>query len=275
MTYTPIKGATRQRASARPVVKRTIGEILERWAYDPLGLAVRVVPGADGRAKLQVRLDMGLLQLELDGRPDGQRPHGCASLLDWHIEQLEDYRRRYGTVDGYRLAASECEAIRREAAQYYQRYISLHQIGRFGEVARDTARNLRALDFLRRHAETADESWELEQHRPYITMMNALARAENHVSECDYPAAERVLATAMAGIRAFGAEHLGAVEVTRELDILGQRLRDVQRARPRSEAELLQRRLAAAIDREDYETAANLRDRLSQLAAPPPRGWDG
>ena len=31
-----------------------------------------------------MRIDLGLLQMELDGRPDGQRPHGFESLLDYY-----------------------------------------------------------------------------------------------------------------------------------------------------------------------------------------------
>ena len=46
---------------------------------------MRIVPGDDGREKLQMRIDLGLLQMELDGRPDGQRPAGAESLLD-HLE---------------------------------------------------------------------------------------------------------------------------------------------------------------------------------------------
>ena len=36
----------------------------------------RKIVGEDGKEKLQVRLDLGLLQMELNGRPDGERPHG-------------------------------------------------------------------------------------------------------------------------------------------------------------------------------------------------------
>lgn len=251
---------------------RTIAPILEGWDTEPADGTIRIVPGLDGRAKLQVRLDLGVLQLEMEGRPDGKRPHGFGSLLDYHVQRLEDYRRSYGSVDGFRVSANECEAIRDEATQYYQRYISLHQIGRFAEVARDTARNLRAVDFLSRYAASREDSWPLEQYRPYITMMNALARAAAHLDECDHAAAERVLATAMAAVRHFGGEHVGQVDVSSELDILGQRLRDVQSERPKSEYDLLQRRLSLAVEREDYEQAAGLRDRLRDLSGPEPAG---
>ena len=30
-----------------------------------------------------MRIDLGLLQMEINGRPDGQRPQGSESLLDW------------------------------------------------------------------------------------------------------------------------------------------------------------------------------------------------
>ncbi len=46
---------------------------------------VRICQGADGREVLQMRLDMGVLQLEMDGRPDGSQPHGYESYLDYLI----------------------------------------------------------------------------------------------------------------------------------------------------------------------------------------------
>ena len=250
----------------------TIEPILNRWEIDPAGQGIRLVTGLDGRDKLQVRVDLGVLQMEMEGRPDGQRPHDCVSLLDFHTERLEDYRRRFGSVDGFRVNSADCQAICDEASQYYHRYLSLHQIGRFPEVARDTARNLRAVDFLHRYAVSRDDSWPLVQYRPYITMMNALARASTHLGDCDHAAAERVLATAMAAVRHFGGEHVGQVDVSGELDILGQRLRDVQLERPKSEIDLLQRRLHLAVEREDYEQAAGLRDRLRGMSGPEPAG---
>ena len=45
---------------------------------------VRIVPGDDGLEKIQMRIDLGLLQMELSGRPDGQRPFDHESLLDYY-----------------------------------------------------------------------------------------------------------------------------------------------------------------------------------------------
>ncbi|NUP98492.1 MAG: UvrB/UvrC motif-containing protein [Armatimonadetes bacterium] len=252
----------------------SIGPLLGRWPYDPNGLCLRLVEGQDGRSKLQIRLDLGLLQIELEGRPDGQRPHGYASLLDYHLAQAEARRQRHGSAEGYELTAADCEALRAEAAQYYQRYFSLFHLQHFAEVERDTARNLTALDFIYRHSSTDADRWELEQFRPYLTMMNALARAERYVEELDYQTAERVLEVASAVIRAFAAANVGRFQVGREVDILNQRLKQLAHERPRSDHELWQRLLSEAVAREDYETAAELRDRLQRADAILPPFWE-
>jgi len=45
--------------------------LLKGWDYEPGTINVRKINGMDGQPKLQMRLDLGLLQMELDGRPDG------------------------------------------------------------------------------------------------------------------------------------------------------------------------------------------------------------
>ena len=66
-------------------------------------------------AKIQIRVDQGafqgILQLNLDGRPDGRRPHGQDFALDYYRDELERYRREHGASDEVlrsmkRLAAS-------------------------------------------------------------------------------------------------------------------------------------------------------------------------
>ena len=55
---------------------KDIGHILKGWEYEAGTINVRRITGNDGQPKLQMRLDLGLLQMEMDGRPDGERPHG-------------------------------------------------------------------------------------------------------------------------------------------------------------------------------------------------------
>jgi hypothetical protein len=60
-----------------------IRELLDAWPYDSDNDA-RIVRGRDGREILQIRVPIGLEQLELEGRPDGARPHEMESALDFY-----------------------------------------------------------------------------------------------------------------------------------------------------------------------------------------------
>lgn len=245
--------------------RRTVSDILERWELDPEEVTARIITGDDGRPKLQIRVELGLLQMEMTGRPDGRRPHDCESLLDYYLGLLEAHRRRHGSIDGFVLSPQACEQLRAEATQYYQRYFGLFHLQEYAAVARDTARNLMVCDLLHSHAATEEDRWEMEQYRAYILMMNGLARAEAALLEYDYETAERVIEVAIAAIRTHASENLGRIQVGNEATILRQRLDEIRRAAPRSETDRLQRQLDDAIAREDYETAARLRDRLAEL----------
>ena len=52
-----------------------ISGVLRGWTFQPGQVNVRLIRGSDGKPKLQLRLDLGLLQMELNGRPDGKKPH--------------------------------------------------------------------------------------------------------------------------------------------------------------------------------------------------------
>src|SRR5215207_475885 len=73
---------------------KDITPVLRGWDYEPGTINVRKVSGLDGSPKLQMRQDLGLLQMEITGRPDGRRPHGYESLLEYFETQLADHCRR-------------------------------------------------------------------------------------------------------------------------------------------------------------------------------------
>ena len=54
-------------------MSKDISPILDGWAHDPEELQVRIIAGIDGRDKIQMRIDLGVVQVELEGRPDGLR----------------------------------------------------------------------------------------------------------------------------------------------------------------------------------------------------------
>ena len=61
-----------------------LNDLLEGWPHEPGQVKARKIVGRDGCEKIQLRIDLGLIQMELHGRPDGHRPHGFESLLHYH-----------------------------------------------------------------------------------------------------------------------------------------------------------------------------------------------
>jgi hypothetical protein len=244
-----------------------LGPLLRRWPYDAEN-AVRMVRGLDGRRKIQVRLPLGMEQYELDGRPDGARPRGRDSLLEHWERRLDQYRRRHGSEHGFGIPPSACESLRDEAMLYYYRYVLLFQIGEYGRSARDTARNLRCIDLIESYGQTEDDRRSMAQYRPYIVRMHRASRALLAVKHKHYEIALRELKRGARRIRGLD-EPAGmaafAYEKRRSLAFLKQLAREVRRRRPVSAKERLRRLLKRAVQREDYEEAARLRDRLASL----------
>ena len=115
-----------------------ISRILKGWAYKAGRLNVRVAEAADGREVLQLRIELGIIQMELSGRPDGVLQDGYPSLL-----ALFESR---GTQGG--LEPDMCRRLREEGVQRSHRSAALFAIGRWKETIRDCNENLQLFDLL-------------------------------------------------------------------------------------------------------------------------------
>jgi hypothetical protein len=243
---------------------RDIAPMLRGWDYEAGAINVRKIAGLDGREKLQMRLDLGLLQMETTGRPDGQRPHGCESFLEYFEKQLKAYKRENGTELGFTLSGDHCQELREEAVMYYHRYLSLFILGDFSGVVRDTERNLRVLDFCGEYATDEHDRFVLEQYRPYIIMMNARATASLQFKDELFQKALNSVTDGLDRIREFFIKfgQQAAFDKSNEVKILKRFARDIRRKLPVDPMEKLQNKLQKAIKREDYEAAARLRDEI-------------
>ncbi|MCH7799759.1 MAG: UvrB/UvrC motif-containing protein [Planctomycetes bacterium] len=241
--------------------------LLQDWPYEPGRVNARRITGCDGRPKLQVRIDLGVLQMEMEGRPDGDRPNGFESLLAYQRDRCDRYAKHSGGSEGFVLTSEECRTLREEAVQYYHRYVGLMAISDFTGVVRDTTRNLAVLDLCRSHAAVESDRTVMEQFRPSVIMMRARGEAERALAQGNNRAA-------------LSAIDQGLVEIRTVLDTVGrgatweqadevQLLRGMREALvpklPASQRVELQERLQAAIDAENYELAAVLRDELRLL----------
>jgi hypothetical protein len=257
----------RNRGKAMSGTVKDISAVLKGWDYESGTINVRKVAGVDGSPKLQMRLDLGLLQMELSGRPDGQRPHDHESLLQYFEAQLKDHEKRYGTDLGFHLTADQCQSLRDEAVMYYHRYLSLFVLGEFAGVLEDTARNLRVLDLCGSYAVNEQDRLILEQYRPYIIMMNARAAASLHFKDKRFAEALAAVEAGLRSIKAFFAR-FGQEEAyaeSSEVKVLKKFAREIRRKVPIDPLRKLQSQLARAIRDERYEEAARLRDAISAL----------
>ncbi|RYG65927.1 hypothetical protein EON80_16410, partial [bacterium] len=157
-------------------MSKDLAVLLQGWDYNPNEVTVRRVLGADGREKIQMRLDLGVLQMETEGRPDGKAPHGFESLLEYHLDRKARAEDSMEFLD-WGLDSEECAELKQEAMQYYYRYLSLFHLGDYWNVIRDTDRNVLVFDMIRDFAQEDSDRMSLEQFRPYVLMMNARARA--------------------------------------------------------------------------------------------------
>jgi len=83
-----------------------ISHLLERWDYRPGQVVARRFIGEDGHEKVQLRVDLGILQMNAQGRPDGKRPFGQASVYDHYVGKLNRHRRKNeGSESGFGLKA--------------------------------------------------------------------------------------------------------------------------------------------------------------------------
>lgn len=246
---------------------KDIASVLKGWEYESGAVNVRKIMGLDGRPKLQMRLDLGLLQMELKGRPDGLRPHGCESLLNYFEKRLREHRKRNGTDLGFHLTPPQCQSLRDEAGMYYHRYLSLFVLGDYGGVARDTARNLRVLNLCGKYAIDEQDRLILEQYRPYILMMNTRAMATIEYDHGNYKEALEIVKQGLKEMKSFFRRfgHVAAYKHASEAKILRQFGREIRRKLPVDPLQKLQTELNRAVQDERYEDAARLRDEMEKM----------
>jgi hypothetical protein len=211
-----------------------------------------------------MRIDLGILQMELSGRPDGQRPHGFESLLDYY-----EARQRGAAVAGKEFALDHgaCTKLMREGLQYYHRYLSAFHLQKYDLVSRDTERNLRLFAFAVQHASRQRDKIDFDQYRPYVTMMRARALALQALTRGDFSRTLKEIDEGISRIRQFLREYHQEDHETEcaELGFLIRWRREVEQDRPTGPVERLEQQLELAISLEDYEEAARLRDQIKQL----------
>jgi len=244
-----------------------IGPLLDGWQYQPGQVGVRRFIGLDGKEKIQLRVDIGILQMNAEGRPDGKRPMGYKSYFHYCQARLYKHTAAHnGSEEGFKLEPEDCSKLHLETVQYHQRAFCLLQLEDYAGVVRDAERNGQVFEFVRKHG-PAELATALSQIFPQQVMVLTRARASIALKAEDYPLALRVVTEGIAEIETFAREHGKSEEFESSGELLWLRawFEDIQAKKPLTKREKLERALQDAVTAEDYEKAAEVRDQLKKL----------
>jgi hypothetical protein len=236
-----------------------IDHILHNWPYEPNSLSVRMRLGQDGRDVIQMRLDLGLLQLETTGRPDGLQPEGA----DTYLDLLRSKAASAGA--GFVLSDDQCAEADREFVQFYHRRLCWLALRKFTHAMADADHTLELMDLCKEYS--PDDEWTIshEQYRPFVLFHRTQAAALSQLEQGNGPEASvQAINEGLDSIRAVFLEHESVEEF--EQDELVERLVEM-RETLRTQFEVgrtLEEQLNDAVAAEKYELAAQLRDELAR-----------
>jgi hypothetical protein len=240
--------------------RQDIDYILKQWPFDPTAVNVRRVHLPE-RTVLQMRLDMGLLQLEISLRPDGKRPHGAPTYCDYLKAQFKKLGDKFAISDNDR------NEIDREFVQYYHRRVCWLHLHEFARAVEDADHTLELMDFCQDKSE--DQEWVIshEQYRPFVLYHRTQAAALALIEADGEDVGERAIDAVNEGLSRIRVlfEQYDAIEQFESDELVVQLSQFQESLRDRYKVvRTLEEKLSDAITAEDYELAAKLRDELGK-----------
>lgn len=240
-------------------MSQDIDEALRGWEVKAGTVQARQVEAADGRQVLQMRLDLGIVQMESENRPDGTRPHGFPTYFKY-LQFQADEKGRQGRR--FVLSEEQCMEADREFIQFYHRRICWMALENFRRAVADADHTLAFMDFIRDHSPNDDYTQAHEQYRGFVMFHRIESAAALRVQEKSPETAIDEITSGLEKLQAFFVEH--NVEEQLDENPMIEQLRKMEQAlRQKHGIEAtLREQLAKAVANEQYEVAAKLRDAL-------------
>ena len=186
---------------------------------------------------------------------------------------MRSFVKNDGEDNNFSINPDECAKLQQEAIQYHHRSICNFELEDFEAVERDTEHILELLDFVQDFAAQDDIGQSFQQFRPQTIMMQVRAVGTELLADGNYKGAIAEIIAAIEELNLFYTE-MGREELldsSMEVHSLGEWLKDVEKEAadklPMTKREKLEHKLDTAIDQEDYESAAKLRDQLKKIGA--------
>ena len=203
---------------------RDIGGILKSWQYQPDTLNIRKITGDDGKEKIQIRINLGVLQMEIEGRPDGKTPYDTESLLEYYESLIAQIAKGDDeTAGNFMLTEKDMEELDDELMQYYHRRVCFFALGDYSRARRDAEHNLKLMSIIREHCLDRDYIESHERFRPFVIMESARAAGLESINMGDYAKAMKYVGDAIDMIERFYIERglsEEKIKESRELTIL-------------------------------------------------------
>lgn len=242
-------------------MNQDIDAALQGWEYKPGVVQARLVQTATGRQVIQMRLDLGVLQIETASRPDGTRPHGCANYFEY-LRQQQRMAGRSGQT--FVLSEEQCQEADREFVQFYHRRICWLALRNYPRAVADAEHTLAFMDFVRDHSPSDDYTQAHEQYRGFVLFQRTQAAAALAVEKEDPEGAIDAIRTGLDRLRDFfvayeAEEQMEENEMVQHLHKMERSLRQVHGIEA-----TLKEQLDRAVANEEYENAAKLRDALKR-----------
>lgn len=227
---------------------------------------MRLIPAGVNREVVQMRIELGLLQLETRGRPDGTRPFDAETVLH-HLKSID-------TVEGepHVMDEAECAEADREFVQFYHRRICWLALRDFRRAVEDADHTLQLMDACREFSPDVNWTSTHEQYRPFVLFHRTQAAA---LASLDEDCAESAIEAVNDGLQRISSIYeTSGSEDQFDDDELVQRLKELRESLREQFAvgRTLREQLADAVAAEHYELAAKIRDQLARTESSPGTG---
>src|SRR4051812_14411664 len=233
---------------------------------EPGEVIAREVQARDGRTVIQIRVELGVLQLEVNGRPDGARPHGFATYLDYLRYKATGRGHNPGKpTPAWRMSQEHCTEADREFVQFYHRRVAWLALMKYDRALRDADHTLALMDFVAEHGMNEDYITSHERFRGLVLFHRNQAAAAMALERRRPEEAIDVVREGIAQLSSHQDEWFADRDpedspdqtLIEQLQILEHEIR-----KNFAVEKTLREQLDEAVASEDYERAARLRDQI-------------
>jgi hypothetical protein len=251
-------------------MRRDMDDTVQGWPYEPEPgeVIAREVRARDGRMVVQIRVELGVLQLEVGGRPDGTRPHGFPTYLDYLRYRAAGRGEAAGgkaPAPAWTMSPEHCVDADREFVQFYHRRVAWLTLQRYDKALLDADHTLALMDFVCQHGIDEDYIASHERfrglvlfHRTQAAAALALERRKpEEAIDVVREGADRLIAHHNQWTEEHDQGETPNQPLIEQLRVLEQEIR-----KNFAVEKTLREQLDEAVAEEDYELAARLRDQI-------------